>query len=98
MTGQYNIKSMNDSKQTLKECLGVWRDAVQEYNKGNNQEALNIFRQVEDPSARVLYNIACAHIRVHQHDEALEVGVAYCLKEKRLILKTANKQIGFQPF
>lgn len=56
----------------LKEILHRWDAAVKAYMAGRYEEALDIYREIDDVSARMYFNMACAHIKLDQTTEAIK--------------------------
>ena len=65
---------MMENKQNLKETLGRWHDAVEAYNQGRYTDAVGIWNQIPELSARMLYNMGCAHLKLKQPETALKVS------------------------
>ena len=57
----------------LKEILHRWDAAVKAYMAERYEEALDIYREIDDVSARMYFNMACAHIKLDQTTEAIKV-------------------------
>ena len=61
----------------LREILHQWDEAVKAYKAGQYTEALTIYRDIEEISARMYYNMSCVHIKLEQFSEAIEVSCFY---------------------
>ena len=63
-----------EAKQTLKEVMALWKDAMTSYNAGQSEKSLELYSKVIDKSGRIFYNMGCANIRLNRGAEALLVS------------------------
>ncbi|XP_046554889.1 neutrophil cytosol factor 2-like isoform X2 [Haliotis rubra] len=59
---------------SLKEILTTWNEAIIHFESGRYEEAIDRFRQITDPSAKILFNIGVAYLTgaIPRHDQALK--------------------------
>ena len=58
---------------TMKETLQLWSEAVTSQNADRHEEALTSYGMIENPSARMRYNMACACVRLGKMEAAIQV-------------------------
>ena len=66
----------------LRDILHHWDEAVKAYKAGQYTEALTLYRNIEELSARMYYNMSCAHVKLDQFSEAIEVSVILCVSKE----------------
>ncbi|XP_046328363.2 neutrophil cytosol factor 2-like [Haliotis rufescens] len=59
---------------SLKEILTTWNEAIIYFENGKFEEAIDKFRQIVDPSAKILFNIGVTYLAAAtpHHDQALK--------------------------
>ncbi|XP_067662757.1 neutrophil cytosol factor 2-like [Haliotis asinina] len=59
---------------SLKEILTTWNEAIIRFESGRYEEAVEKFRQITDPSAKILFNIGVTYLTgaVASYDQALK--------------------------
>lgn len=61
-----------EGKQSLKESMTFWSDAVTAHNARNFDVALRKYTEIDDVTARMLYNMACAYVELNDKDNAIK--------------------------
>lgn len=61
---------------SLKEILTTWNEAIIYFENGKFEEAIDTFRQILDPSAKILFNIGVTYLAAATPhcDQALKVS------------------------
>lgn len=59
---------------SLVENLQVWKEAVQYYNEGDFQGALKKFKDMNDSSAKIMFNIGRVYLSLCELQKAFQVG------------------------
>lgn len=59
--------------QALKDTVKQWLLAIDAHASGHYTDALEAYRQAEGHSARILYNMSCAHVCLGDQKAAIEV-------------------------
>lgn len=63
------VQSLN---MALKDTIILWNDGVNLYLEEEFEEAISKFKQIENPNARVLYNVAFSYLQLDRLDDALK--------------------------
>lgn len=58
----------------LKDTIILWNDAVNLYLEEEFEEAIKKFKQIENPNARIFYNIAFSYLQLNRLEDALKVS------------------------
>ena len=58
----------------LKDTIILWNDAVNLYLEEEFEEAIKKFQQIENPNARIFYNIAFSYLQLNRLEDALKVS------------------------
>ena len=62
----------------LRGILEQWDLAVKTYMAGQYEECLRVYESIEEISARMYYNMACAYIKLQQDSQAIQVNLCLC--------------------
>ena len=57
----------------LAKTIGAWHEGVVAYEEGRFKEAVQKFEGIEDASARIFFNTACAYLRLQKVELAFMV-------------------------
>ena len=58
----------------MKDTLILWRDALTLYTTGQYKEVIAKYEQIGELSARMLYNLACVHVKTGDVEQAIQVS------------------------
>ena len=58
---------------SLVETLETWNDAIKTFEGGDARGALALFRQCQDQSATMHFNIGVTHLKLQNYSEAISV-------------------------
>ena len=58
----------------LKDTIILWNNAVNLYLAEEFEEAIKMFKQIENPNARIFYNIAFSYLQLNRLEDALKVS------------------------
>ncbi|XP_061183967.1 uncharacterized protein LOC133192115 [Saccostrea echinata] len=56
----------------LKDTIILWNDGINSYLEEEFEEAISKFQQIENPNARILYNIAFTHLQLNRLEDAVK--------------------------
>ncbi len=59
---------------SLKETIVQWSEGVDMALEGRSEEAIGVWTSMQEPSARIYFNIACMHLLLGSLDNAERVS------------------------
>jgi len=69
-------------RRTMKKTLQLWSEAMTSQNADRHEEALTSYGMIENPSAHLRYNMACACVRLGQMETAIQVTFCTNLRNR----------------
>ncbi|XP_065190126.1 neutrophil cytosol factor 2-like [Sycon ciliatum] len=79
---------------SLAETLTTWSDAIKAFEGGDARKALGLFKQCQDASAIMLFNIAVAHLKLKSYREAITGFDAAVKKDQHLAVAYFQRGIA----
>ena len=65
-------------KQSHKDTIVLWHESCQLFDRGERARALDGLLAIQEPSAKILYNVGLVQWLTGDTHGALQVGINYC--------------------
>lgn len=72
----------------LLETVTSWKEGVDAFTQKDYGGSLQSFSEIPDPSARILFNIACVLLKLNRREEALKVHLLYMIENLPFVPST----------
>lgn len=75
-----DFEIQNDDNNNLRDIFAKWNEAVELQTLGKYNDALCTYKTMQELSARVLYNMAMAHLHLCDYSSAKKVKLTFILR------------------